>query len=144
MAPSAPSRDRWLYHLPRQPIPMCNHPFCDEILPNVQPKLPLAQFKTMFSHPKLKEQTRFCGTSHLFNQHHLAHTKLFNPWKRAKLLRAQNAWGNLVKAQHPMEHGQTASARANPVPWVSSKFLICSSRSLNKPLCLINNTMKAD
>lgn len=58
---------------------MSNHPFRDEILPNVQPKPPLARFKTVFSHPKQNEQTRFCETSHLFMQYHLAHTKLINP-----------------------------------------------------------------
>ncbi|KAJ7406161.1 hypothetical protein WISP_135147 [Willisornis vidua] len=37
--------------LPGQPTLMSNHPFCEEFLPNVQPKLPMVQLKTTSSHP---------------------------------------------------------------------------------------------
>ncbi|RMC00653.1 hypothetical protein DUI87_23270 [Hirundo rustica rustica] len=36
---------------PMQPIPEYNHPFCEEIPYNVQPKLALAQLEMMFSCP---------------------------------------------------------------------------------------------
>lgn len=44
----------WLYHLPGQAIPISNHSFCEEFLHNVQPKSPLEQHKTKFSHPIAK------------------------------------------------------------------------------------------
>ncbi|KAJ7400308.1 hypothetical protein BTVI_106655 [Pitangus sulphuratus] len=41
----------FLKHHPGQPIPMPNYPFCEELLPDVQPKPPLAQLKTVSSCP---------------------------------------------------------------------------------------------
>ncbi|NXG41320.1 DLG2 protein, partial [Psilopogon haemacephalus] len=38
-----------LHYLPRQPIPMGNHSFHEEFLPNIQPKPALAQFETVSS-----------------------------------------------------------------------------------------------
>lgn len=40
---------QWLHHLPWQPIPMSNHLFCEEFLPNVQPKTLMGQFETTSS-----------------------------------------------------------------------------------------------
>lgn len=42
---------KYLQHLPGQPIPVPNHAFCEELFPNVQPKLPLVQSKTVSSCP---------------------------------------------------------------------------------------------
>ncbi|KAJ7404172.1 hypothetical protein WISP_147102 [Willisornis vidua] len=36
---------------PVQPLPMLNYPFSEEILPDVQPELPLAQYKAVSSYP---------------------------------------------------------------------------------------------
>jgi len=36
--------------LPGEPIPVLNHPFCNEIFPDIQPKPPLAQLEAMRHH----------------------------------------------------------------------------------------------
>jgi len=40
-----------LNHLPGEPIPVLNHPFCKEVFPDIQPKLTLAQLKAISPHP---------------------------------------------------------------------------------------------
>ena len=30
-----------------QPVSVCRHPLCEKLLPNIQPKPPLSQFKTI-------------------------------------------------------------------------------------------------
>jgi len=41
----------WHHHLTGQSIPMPHHSFWQEVLPNIQPELPLAQLKTITPHP---------------------------------------------------------------------------------------------
>ena len=39
---------RWGIHSPlEQPVPVCHHPLCEKLIPNIQPKPPLSQFKTI-------------------------------------------------------------------------------------------------
>ena len=49
--------------LPRQPVPMLDKLFGEEFFPNIQPKPPLMQPETIFSHPVasyLGEETDIC------------------------------------------------------------------------------------
>ena len=41
----------WLNHLPGEPVPVLNNPFCKEVFPNVQPKLTLVQLEAIFPCP---------------------------------------------------------------------------------------------
>ena len=41
----------WLNHLPGEPIPVLNNPFCKEVFPDIQPKLTLVQLKAISPHP---------------------------------------------------------------------------------------------
>jgi len=36
-----------IHHLLGQPVPVCHHLLCEKLLPNIQPKLSLSQFKTI-------------------------------------------------------------------------------------------------
>ena len=36
-----------IHNLLGQPVPVCHHPVCEKLLPNIQPKSPLSQSKTI-------------------------------------------------------------------------------------------------
>jgi len=36
-----------IHSLLGQPVPVCHHPLCEKLPPNIQPKYPLSQFKTI-------------------------------------------------------------------------------------------------
>ena len=36
-----------IHSLLGQPVPVCHHPLCEKLPPNIQPKPPLSQFKTI-------------------------------------------------------------------------------------------------
>ena len=46
----------WLNHLPGQPIPVLNNPFCKEVFPDIQPKPPLVQLEAISPHPVTCQQ----------------------------------------------------------------------------------------
>ena len=41
----------WLNHLPGEPIPVLNNPFCKEVFPDIQTKLTLMQLEAVSPHP---------------------------------------------------------------------------------------------
>ena len=41
----------WLHHLHGEPLPVLNNPFCQEVSPDIQPKLTLAQLEAIVPHP---------------------------------------------------------------------------------------------
>ena len=43
-------------HLPGEPIPVLNNPFCKEVFPDIQPKLTLAQLEAISPHPVTCQQ----------------------------------------------------------------------------------------
>eukprot|EP00076_Gallus_gallus_P034103 XP_024999641.1 T-complex protein 11 homolog isoform X4 [Gallus gallus] len=43
-------------HLPGEPIPVLNNPFCKEVFPDIQPKLPLVQLEAISPHPVTSEK----------------------------------------------------------------------------------------
>jgi len=43
-------------HLPGEPIPELNNPFCKEILPDIRPKPPLVQPEAISPHPATSEK----------------------------------------------------------------------------------------
>jgi len=46
----------WLNHLPGEPIPVLNSPFCKEVFPDIQPKLTLVQLEAISPHPVTRHQ----------------------------------------------------------------------------------------
>jgi len=50
------SRDGDFNHLPGEPIPVLNNPFCKEIFPEIQPKPPLEQLEAISPHSVTTEK----------------------------------------------------------------------------------------
>jgi len=46
----------WLNHLPGEPIPVLNNPFCKGVFPNIQPKFTLVQFEAISPRPVTSEK----------------------------------------------------------------------------------------
>ena len=45
-----------LNHLPGEPIPVLNNPFCKEVFPDIQPKLTLVQSEAISPHSVTSEK----------------------------------------------------------------------------------------
>lgn len=51
-----------LHHFPREPIPMLNYSFSEEIFPNIQPESPIVQLEAIFPCPVTDWEKRLTPT----------------------------------------------------------------------------------
>jgi len=69
-----------IHSLLGQPVPVCHPPLCEKLLPNIQPKPPLSQFKTILPVLSLSTLVNSCSPSCLYSPYKYWKATMRSPW----------------------------------------------------------------